>query len=272
MNGHGRPEGGLTVGEVAERLGVTVRTLHHWDAIGLAAPGGRTASGYRLYGAADIVRLQRILIYREVGVPLDTIKELMDGSFADPAERIRHQLDEVTAKIERLRAARLGLARLLRAHEHGILLTPEQQVEVFGDRWDPDWVRRARERWGGSAQWAEYAENSAGRSPQEWAEHARAMSELEADLVRAHRDGVAPGTAAANALAERHRELFGAYFTLTRERQVLLGRAYEDGEYREHYEGLAAGLAAWLRQVFDANARAHGVDPEKAVWDGPPAP
>ena len=64
-----RPHGtGLTVGDTAALIGVTVRTLHHWDEIGLATPSARTPAGYRLYTDADLQRLSRIIAYRETGL------------------------------------------------------------------------------------------------------------------------------------------------------------------------------------------------------------
>ena len=65
---------GLPVGETAARLGLTVRTLHHWDEIGLASPAARTRAGYRLYTDADLERLRRIVVYRELGLDLDAIR------------------------------------------------------------------------------------------------------------------------------------------------------------------------------------------------------
>ena len=58
----------LTVGQVAERLGVTVRTLHHWDAEGLASPSERSGTGYRLYTQADLDRLERVVVYRKLAL------------------------------------------------------------------------------------------------------------------------------------------------------------------------------------------------------------
>jgi DNA-binding transcriptional MerR regulator len=72
---------GLTVGQASKRLGVTVRALHHWDEIGLVRPSLRTPAGYRLYTAADLERLQRIVVYRELGLGLDRIRAVLD----DPA-------------------------------------------------------------------------------------------------------------------------------------------------------------------------------------------
>ncbi len=67
-----------TVGQVAKLAGVTVRTLHHYDEIGLLTPSGRSGSGYRRYSEADLERLQLIRYYRELGFPLDEIAVILD--------------------------------------------------------------------------------------------------------------------------------------------------------------------------------------------------
>ncbi|MDT0301327.1 MerR family transcriptional regulator [Streptomonospora wellingtoniae] len=69
---------GLTVGQVAKRLEVTVRALHHWDEIGLARPSLRTTAGYRIYTADDLERLHRIVVYREIGLGLEGIRAVLD--------------------------------------------------------------------------------------------------------------------------------------------------------------------------------------------------
>ncbi|MER7001242.1 MerR family transcriptional regulator [Streptomyces sp. NPDC000410] len=258
---------GMTVGQAASRLGVTVRTLHHWDEVGLASPSLRTHSGYRLYTATDIARLQRAVVYREVGVPLDTIRELLHAQTVDPTVALRTQRHQVQERIARLNEMIEGLDRMIRAHEQGILLTVEEQAAIFGPDWEPESVLRARERWGDTPQWAQYAERAAARGPDEWKAIVEANATLESDLGRAMQDGVVPGSAEANRLAERHREAFNAYFHLTHEMQVCLGRMYqEDAGFTAHYDRVRPGLAAWLGRVIDANAQAHGIDPSTATW------
>lgn len=68
----------LTVGEVAQRFAITVRTLHHYDDIGLLTPSRRAASGYRVYTSADLTRLSQIIVYRRLEFPLDEIASLLD--------------------------------------------------------------------------------------------------------------------------------------------------------------------------------------------------
>ncbi len=74
------------VGRVAELAGVTVRTLHHYDEIGLVVPSGRGRNDYREYSDEDLSRLQQVLLYRSLGFPLGEIARLRDEPAADPAE------------------------------------------------------------------------------------------------------------------------------------------------------------------------------------------
>ncbi|ROT27960.1 MerR family transcriptional regulator [Micromonospora sp. HM5-17] len=258
---------GLTVGQVATRLGVTVRALHHWDEIGLARPSLRTTAGYRRYTARDLKRLHRIIVYREIGLGLDQIRAILDDPAADVPGALRAQRAQLAERINRLQQLMAGLDRMIDAHERGLLLTAEQQAAIFGPQWDPSWPVQARQRYGDTPQWRQYAERAASRGPQEWQAIADAMTDVERALAEAMDAGVTPGSPEANALVERHRAVFSSYFPLTRQMQVCIGRRYEtDPEFAAYYNGIRAGLATWFRKIIDASARAHGIDPETATW------
>lgn len=256
----------LTVGDAARATGITVRTLHHWDAIGLVRPSTRTTAGYRLYTAADLARAHRVVLYRELGVPLDEIGALLDSPEGADAS-LRRQRDLVRERRRRLERAGDALDRLIEARERGVLLSPEEQVALFGDDWQPSWAAGARERWGDTDQWTQFAERAAERTPEEWravaAEAEAALDALSGALGR----GVRPGSPEADALAERHRASLGAYFDVTHAMHVAIGRMYTaDPEFTANHDARRPGLTAWLSEVIDANARAHGVDPETATW------
>lgn len=258
---------GLTVGQVSTHLGVTVRALHHWDEIGLARPSLRTAAGYRLYTAGDLERLHRIVVYRELGLGLDRIRAILEDPTADVPGALRAQRTQVAARIDRLQQLSAGLDRMIEAHERGLLLTVEQQAAIFGAQWDPDWPAQARQRYGDTTQWLQYAERSASRGPEEWQAIADAVAGLDRALADAMDAGVTPNSPEANRLVEWHREVFASYFPLTRQMQVCLGRKYEtDTAFAAHYDGIRAGLATWFRRIIDASARAHGIDPDTATW------
>ncbi|RDI46719.1 DNA-binding transcriptional MerR regulator [Nocardia mexicana] len=255
------------MGDVASRLGVTVRALHHWDAIGLARPSGRTRSGYRLYTDADLARIHRVLVYRELAVPLDEIASLLDASATDALASLRTQRDQLRERVARLQQMGDALDRMIEARRSGILLSAEEQLAIFGRDWRPEWAEEARELWGDTAEWAQYAERAANRTAEDWRQISDDVEVLNADLAAAHRAGVAPGSDEANALAERHRASIGAHFDCTHSMQVCLGRRFiADPDFAAFYDSLEPGLTLWFRDIIDANARAHGVDPESATW------
>lgn len=119
----------MQVGELARRTGLTVRTLHHYDAVGLLRPSRRTGAGYRLYGADDVARLTRILVLRRLGLSLDEIRGWLD----DPGLSLERTLD---LQIERLRSEIESSRRLLRRLEAVAALAREAgpDEERLGER------------------------------------------------------------------------------------------------------------------------------------------
>ena len=110
------------IGELAARVGITVRTLRHYDRLGLVQPSARSESGYRLYGEADFLRLQQVLTLRCLGFPLRRIRDVLDGEDFDVSASLgiqRHALRERIEELQRIESA-IG-TRLLRmsAAEHG---------------------------------------------------------------------------------------------------------------------------------------------------------
>jgi DNA-binding transcriptional MerR regulator len=107
----------LRIGELARRTGLTVRTLHHYDAVGLLRPSARTAAGHRRYTVADVARLQQIASLRALGLSLDAVRAALDGDGADPAAILERHGAHLRAQIalqERLAEKLEGLAAHLR--------------------------------------------------------------------------------------------------------------------------------------------------------------
>ncbi|MBE2998217.1 MerR family transcriptional regulator [Nocardiopsis sp. HNM0947] len=257
----------VTVGRAASLAGVTVRTLHHWDEIGLVHPSGRSPAGYRLYTAADLSRLHRVVVHRELGLSLEETARLLDAPPEESADALLHQRDRLRARIDRLQGMADALDRLAEARESGLLLSAEDQVAVFGRDWNPDWAQQARTRWGHTEQWAQYTERAAERTADDWRRITAGVEAFNADLAEAVRSGIDPGSERAHTLAERHRASIAEYFDCTRSMHVIIGRMYaEDPGFRDHLESLEPGTADWLRTAIDANARHHGLDPDTATW------
>ena len=119
------------VGEVAGFAGVTVRTLHHYEEIGLLVPGARSASGYRLYSEPDLERLQQILFYRELGFSLAGIAVLLDDPEADAMDHLRYQHQVLTERIEHLSTMAEAVRRAMEDKNMGTEPTPKERFAAL---------------------------------------------------------------------------------------------------------------------------------------------
>ncbi|MBC9713302.1 MerR family transcriptional regulator [Streptomyces sp. TRM66268-LWL] len=122
----------LTVGRVAELAGVSVRTLHHYDEIGLVHPSARTAAGYRAYSAADVERLREVLAFRRLGFGLREIADLVDDPATDAVARLRRLRGLLLEQRDRAAAMVTGIDRELEARAMGIEATSEDQLRMVG--------------------------------------------------------------------------------------------------------------------------------------------
>ena len=258
---------GLTVGEVAALVGVSVRTLHHWDRIGLAPASGRTWSDYRVYDDDDVARIHRVLVYRELGFPLAQIGSLLDDPDADEPAHLARQRDLLLDRIARLQEMVSAVDRLKEAIDVNAPLTPEDRAEIFGTEWQEEWQAEAEQRWGETPQWEQSQQRTRGMSKDDWRRVKAETDALNDDLAAAKRAGVDPASPEAAALVARHRASISEFYDCTRSMQVMLARMYrEDPRFARNYDSREPGLTEWLIAAVEADARAHGVDPDSATW------
>lgn len=258
----------LTVGEVASLVGVSVRTLHHWDAVSLVRPHDRTPGGYRAYSPADVERVHRVLIYRELGLSLARIGSLLDDPDVDQIEQLRQQQSLLHERIGKLQRMADAIDQVIASRAAGMTLTAQQQADIFGQGWREDWAGEAKERWGESDEWAQFEQNAARFSENDRKRIQAAGEALYGEMVEAKRSSVAPGSVAAHDLVERHRAMVGQLFDCTHSMQVCLGQLYvNDDRFGDYFSDLEPGLADWLAEAINENARRVGVDPARAVWE-----
>ncbi|HEY7173662.1 MAG TPA: MerR family transcriptional regulator [Micromonosporaceae bacterium] len=246
-----------SVGQVATLAGVTVRTLHHYDEIGLLTPADRSATGYRRYHDADLQRLQEIMFYRELGFSLEEITDLVHEPDANPAAHLRRQHELLLSRLERTHRMVEAVEKAMEAHTMGISLTPEERFEVFGDFDPAEHEDEARERWGETDACAESARRTSAYTKDDWL-----AIRAEADgITRAYADAMASGAAADSAVAmdvaERHRGHIDHWFySCSYSIHSGLGEMYvADSRFAAHYEAVAVGLAGYVRSAILANAR-----------------
>src|SRR5690242_18584798 len=124
----------LTVGRVAELAGISVRTLHHYDDIGLVRPSARTVSGYRAYSAQDVERLRQVLGYRRLGFALPEIAELVDDPHTDTTAHLHRLRRLLLEQRDRTEAMVTAIDAELEARAAGRSWTAKEQLEMFGPR------------------------------------------------------------------------------------------------------------------------------------------
>ncbi|MFC3850367.1 MerR family transcriptional regulator [Corynebacterium hansenii] len=257
----------LTIGETADLLGVTVRTLRHWESIGLLVPSWRTLGGHRLYVDADVRRAQQILVYREVGLPLSEVRELVDGGgdVRDHLERQRRLLSERASHLRRMIGVVDEMLEEIDMND-GKTMDARAAAEKFGGGWRQDFADEAEARWGGTDAWAQSAAANANRSEEEWARMYADQEALGAKLADAVRDGADPDSELGREVSAMHRAGVENHYECGLGRQVILARMYlADDRFQETYGGEAP--TKWLVAAIEADARAHGVDPDEAAWD-----
>ncbi len=249
----------LTVGAVARLAGITVRTLHHYDEIGLLHPSGRSDAGYRRYADGDLDRLQRILFFRELGFGLDQIKDAMTDGGADASAHLRRQHAMLRDRIERLQRMASAVEKAMEARTMGIKLTPEERFEVFGD-FDPDkHAAEVEERWGDTDAYRESARRTKGYTKADW-QRIKDEGQAAVDkLVAAMQSGKPATSEEAMAGAEAHRlQIDRNFYPCSYEMHVGLAEMYlADPRFTATYEKVAPGLAQYLHDAIKANAASH---------------
>jgi len=247
---------GYPVGEVAGFAGVTVRTLHHYDAIGLLVPSGRSHAGHRRYSEADLDRLQQILFYRELGFPLDEVAALLDDPAADPRAHLRRQHELLTARIEKLQKMAAAVEHAMEARKMGINLTPEERFEVFGDKDPEQYAEEAEERWGGTEAYAESQRRAATYTKEDWQRIKAEVDDWGERYAALVAVGEQPSGEAAMDLAEEHRQHISRhYFEVPYEMHRCFAEMYvSDERFKAFYDSMHPGLAEHLRDAILANA------------------
>ncbi|WP_367134519.1 TipAS antibiotic-recognition domain-containing protein [Saccharothrix sp. HUAS TT1] len=247
-----------SIAQVARMSGVTSRTLRHYDAIGLLAPAWIGGNGYRHYEREQLLRLQRILLLRELGLGLDTVAEVLDGRHRE-VDVLRNHARWLAAEQERLATLARTVSRTIEELEGGDHVKMEELFEGFDAdrqaRYEAELVERygegARERIDeGKRRMRGWTKADADGFLAEW----QAVVRAYADVFRA---GVAADSPQALEVTDRHHTWLTRSWTPDRESYTGLGELYADSpEFRVQLEEHAEGLAEYVRDAIAAYALA----------------
>jgi len=244
------------VKHVAELAGLTVRALHHYDAIGLLVPSARTAAGYRLYDDGDLLRLQQILIGRELGMSLEAIRRSLDDPSFDRRKALLAQRAELKARAERA-------AEMIRAIDAALTAIEENgmskvDMKAIFDGFDPErYAEEAERRWGDTDAYEISAQRAKSYTESDWKTIREEQSAIYDDARAALEAGVKPDDSRAMDVAERHRLSIDRWFypCSARMHGGLADLWEADRRYAENIDKHAAGLTAYLAAAVRANAK-----------------
>jgi MerR family transcriptional regulator, thiopeptide resistance regulator len=205
-----------TIGQVAETAKVSIRTLHHYDEIGLLVPSVRSAAGYRLYTADDLSRLHQVLLFRELGFALPEIREIMCDPDFDRQAALAAQRNLLAEKARRTTAMIDAIDLQLVAMEEGTPMNDEERKEMFGelfDGFDPaEYEDEVEERWGDSEAFHQSAQRTKRYTKADWEQIKEEDAANTAAFIALMDAGFAPESPEAMALAEVHRLHISKWF------------------------------------------------------------
>jgi DNA-binding transcriptional MerR regulator len=237
--------GGYSVGQVAKMAGVSVRTLHHYDQIGLLEPSARTEAGYRLYVTPELLRLQQLLFFKELDMPLDEVRQILDDPGFNPVAALEQHRQLLQRRVERLARLLETIDRTIdRLTEEDMTLTDEDLYEGFTTEQIERYKRQAREMYDPAL--VEESERRVKRMSRAQWQAVGTEGEAVTTALAALADRE-PGDAEVQALVARHHAWIENFYPCSAEVYRGLAQGYvEHPEFRAFYEKVRPGLAAFL--------------------------
>ena len=236
----------MQIKEFAEFTGVSVRTLHYYDEIGLLRPAFVDKStGYRFYDENSLLRMQEILFYRELDFSLKSIGEILASPNYDKNKALKEQKHLLTLKKERLE-------RLISAIEDAV--KGDNVMKAFDNSEFEKYKAEAREKWGTTDAYKEHGEKTKGYSKQKWNDLAEGMDAIMAEFALCLKEGQKPDSAEARALVKKlQNHITEHYYRCTDQILAGLGQMYvADERFRNNIDKHADGTAAFICEAIGA--------------------
>ena len=246
----------LTVGQVAERFAITVRTLHHYDEVGLLSPSERTRAGYRLYSEQDLTRLQHVVVYRRLGFALEEIALLLENP-ESVEQHLRRQRAAVTSRLDEMRDLVAAIDRALEREMNSERATDDELKELFGEGFH-DAQAEAEERWGETDAWRQSRERTKNYSKADWEEVKAESDRTHQAFTDAMDAGEPPTSDVAMGAAELHRASMQRFYDCSYDMHRNLADLYvSDPRFTATYDEIRPGLSHYVRDAIHANADRH---------------
>ena len=239
----------MRIKEFAEFTGVSVRTLHYYDEIGLLTPAFVDKStGYRFYDENSLIRMQEILFYRELDFSLKSIGEILSSPNYDKNKALKEQKHLLTLKKERLE-------RLISAIDGAV--KGEIVMKAFDNSEFENYKREAKEKWGETDAYKEHAQRTKNYSKQKWNDLAAGMDHIMAEFALCMRKDETPDSAVVQNLVKLlQNHITENYYLCTHEILAGLGQMYvADERFKNNIDKHADGTAAFICEAIEVYCR-----------------
>lgn len=238
-----------TVKNLAVAAGVTIRTLHYYDQIGLLSPGREELNGYRYYTKNDLLRLQQILIYREMEVPLDTVRRILDESGFDYIQALQEHYARLEKEKDRMETLINTVRKTINSLQKGESMTAQDMYGGLTKKQHEEYSREADERWGNTAAWQESQSRVKAMGKRGLKKVFEESQKIVAEFVSLMNQDVK--SEAVQAVVARHRANIGHFYTVTDEIYEGLAHMYvDDPRFTATYEKSAPGLASFISRAM----------------------
>ena len=241
----------LHVREFVKLTGVSVRTLHFYDEIGLLKPSSvDEQNGYRFYDECSLTRMQEILFYRELDFPLKEIRMILFSPDYDKQNALEEQKQLLTLKKERLERLISALDGAMKGEFVNMNVFDNSEFEAKRE----EYAKEAKEKWGDTAAYKESAEKTADYSADRWEQINSVMNDKIAEFADCKRKGFAPDSKQAQALAKNWQDFITEnYYTCTKEILASLGEMYvADQRFLKNIDRHGNGTARFMSDAIKA--------------------
>ncbi|WP_404469329.1 MerR family transcriptional regulator [Sutcliffiella horikoshii] len=243
-----------TVQKLAKLAGVTGRTLRYYDEIGILKPARMSASGYRIYGQAEVDKLQQILFYRELEIDLESIQKIINAPSFNEVEALKEHRDRLLTKQKRLEGLIESVDRTLAAKEGSINMSDKEKFEAFKqnmiDENEAKYGKEVRGKYGNETMDKSNAKLK-GMSKNQYEQGEKLGEEVLKVLNEAFKTGDPAGELAQKA-ADLHRQWLGFYWdSYSKEAHAGLAQMYvNDERFTAFYDKEQPGTAEFLRDAI----------------------
>jgi len=240
-----------TVHTLAELAGITVRTLHHYDEIGLLKPSFSGSNGYRYYEEKELLKLQQILFFRELEFSLEQIKAIMESKAFDVLAAMKEQRSMLRLKRKRLDELLATIEKTIKSKEGGEYMKNDDMYGGFTKKQMEEYKEEAKKRWGETDAYKQSEERTKHFTKADYDRIAKKGTDLTQKIAEAREKGFSIDSPEVQELIAEHYDGLRTFYEPNYEMYLGLGNMYvDDPRFAAYYEKFGKGLAVFMRDAM----------------------